>query len=107
LKTDIYGKIRDDVATVLTEKRERICLIDANHRDKPELDAIRLATMHRVTGSFQKSDRFGCERFSAISIVEHIQWLDDKRCYFFKFKPYEDSSHSYTGIDKHEGGMCQ
>jgi superfamily I DNA/RNA helicase len=50
LKTDIYGKIRDDVATVLTEKRERICLIDANHRDKPELDAIRLATMHRAKG---------------------------------------------------------
>jgi hypothetical protein len=44
------GKIRSDIANALSRKDAPIILIDADHRDKGDTDAIRLATMHRAKG---------------------------------------------------------
>ena len=44
------GKIRSDVASALSSKEVPILIIDAEHRDKGDTDAIRLATMHRAKG---------------------------------------------------------
>ena len=44
------GKIRTDIVNALSLKDAPIFLIDADHRDKGDTNAIRLATMHRAKG---------------------------------------------------------
>lgn len=44
------SKIQTDMANALSLKAAPTFLIDADHRDKGDIDAIRLATMHRAKG---------------------------------------------------------